>query len=466
MTRPPRVTALMTMLYSAIWRRRTSSRRCGRWRRAGGEGAAHAPRRRCAAAVRARGARGAREIGRRGADPRAPAVRDRRGDGRRRARRGPRGARHVTPFGTLLRFAKAPRSSSRRCSFVAPLSGHFATLLRETVRTMLADHDVFISDWHNARDVPVADGRFGFDEHVPHVIDFLRAIGPGGHLVAVCQTGGAGARGDRGDGRRRRPVRAAQPDADGRPDRRAGQSHRRQRVRRPSTPLEWFERNLSRHVPLATRARPTPSTRDSSRSGRSSRMNPTAISARSRTCSATDRASDARRRAGRGLLPRVLRRARPDGRVLPRDRAAASSRSSSSRGGAALARRAGRSARDPGTGPAHVEGERDDICGIGQTAAAHDSCTRVPLARRFHLLRPASATTASSAAAAGSATSIPLCATHDRARRRGSPAAHARDRLSRPPSSVAGSSPAAVLAGAAPSARRRRGWPLASRNAS
>jgi poly(3-hydroxybutyrate) depolymerase len=62
---------------------------------------------------------------------------------------------------------------------VAPLSGHFATLLRATVRTLLADHDVYITDWHNVRDVPRSDGRFGFDEYIQHIIDFLETIGPG-----------------------------------------------------------------------------------------------------------------------------------------------------------------------------------------------------------------------------------------------------------------------------------------------
>src|SRR6202035_2731431 len=92
-----------------------------------------------------------------------------------------------TPFGTLLHFAKTPHVEQPRVLILAPLSGHFASLLRDNVRTMLADHDVFISDWHNARDIPVAEGTFGFDDYIAHVIDFLRAIGPGAHVVAVCQ---------------------------------------------------------------------------------------------------------------------------------------------------------------------------------------------------------------------------------------------------------------------------------------
>lgn len=94
---------------------------------------------------------------------------------------------HVTPFGTLLRFAKDVDTPQPRVLLVAPLSGHFATLLRNTVRTMLPEHDVYISDWHNARDVALTHGRFGFEDYVEHVIKFLEVIGPGAHVVSVCQ---------------------------------------------------------------------------------------------------------------------------------------------------------------------------------------------------------------------------------------------------------------------------------------
>ena len=70
---------------------------------------------------------------------------------------------------------------------MAPLSGHFATLLRNTVRTLLPDHDVYITDWHNARDVPLEAGAFGFDDYVDYLIKFMEKLGPGAHLVAVCQ---------------------------------------------------------------------------------------------------------------------------------------------------------------------------------------------------------------------------------------------------------------------------------------
>ena len=93
----------------------------------------------------------------------------------------------VTPFGTLLRFRKDTDTPQPRILLVAPLSGHFATLLRNTVKTLLPEHDVYITDWHNARDVGLSHGRFGFDEYVEHMIKFLEVIGPGAHMMAVCQ---------------------------------------------------------------------------------------------------------------------------------------------------------------------------------------------------------------------------------------------------------------------------------------
>lgn len=92
-----------------------------------------------------------------------------------------------TPFASLLHFRKDIDQALPRVLVVAPMSGHFATLLRNTVQVLLQDHDVYITDWHNARDVPLTAGRFGLDEFTEHVIRFLEAIGPGAHVLAVCQ---------------------------------------------------------------------------------------------------------------------------------------------------------------------------------------------------------------------------------------------------------------------------------------
>ena len=69
----------------------------------------------------------------------------------------------------------------------APLSGHHATLLRETVRTLLPDHDVYLTDWVDARMVPFANGAFDLDDYVDYVRKFIRHLGPAVHVVSVCQ---------------------------------------------------------------------------------------------------------------------------------------------------------------------------------------------------------------------------------------------------------------------------------------
>lgn len=91
------------------------------------------------------------------------------------------------PFANLLHFKKDIDAPQPRVLLVAPLSGHFATLLRNTVKTMLQDHDVYITDWKNARNVPLTGGRFGFEDYVDYLIRMLEHLGPGTHVVAVCQ---------------------------------------------------------------------------------------------------------------------------------------------------------------------------------------------------------------------------------------------------------------------------------------
>ncbi|MBX9907652.1 MAG: polyhydroxyalkanoate depolymerase [Beijerinckiaceae bacterium] len=91
------------------------------------------------------------------------------------------------PFGSLLRFAKDSELPQAKVLVVAPMSGHFATLLRNTVATLLRDHDVYITDWHNARDVSLEAGVFGYDDYVDTLIAFIEKLGPDTHVVAVCQ---------------------------------------------------------------------------------------------------------------------------------------------------------------------------------------------------------------------------------------------------------------------------------------
>ncbi len=92
------------------------------------------------------------------------------------------------PFGQLRHFVRqGAGEGDPRLLIVAPMSGHFATLLRGTVERMLPGHDVYITDWADARDVPLADGRFDLDDYIDYLIGWLEHIGPGAHMLAVCQ---------------------------------------------------------------------------------------------------------------------------------------------------------------------------------------------------------------------------------------------------------------------------------------
>lgn len=92
------------------------------------------------------------------------------------------------PFCNLLHFARdnAPKDDPK-VLLVAPMSGHYATLLRGTVEAMLPDHDVYITDWINARDVPLSQGEFTFASYVDYLRQFLTFLGPNTHIMAVCQ---------------------------------------------------------------------------------------------------------------------------------------------------------------------------------------------------------------------------------------------------------------------------------------
>src|SRR6266851_2973739 len=93
----------------------------------------------------------------------------------------------VHPFCRLVHFRKAEALDQPKLLLVAPLSGHFSTLLRGTIATVLPDHDVYLTDWVNARNVPVQHGRFGLDDEIDLIINFIHRLGPDCHVMAVCQ---------------------------------------------------------------------------------------------------------------------------------------------------------------------------------------------------------------------------------------------------------------------------------------
>jgi poly(3-hydroxybutyrate) depolymerase len=91
------------------------------------------------------------------------------------------------PFGQLKHFARDTNRNDPKVLIVAPMSGHYATLLRGTVERMLPGHDVYITDWRDAKLVPMWDGRFDLDDYIDYIREFLDHIGPGAHMIAVCQ---------------------------------------------------------------------------------------------------------------------------------------------------------------------------------------------------------------------------------------------------------------------------------------
>jgi polyhydroxyalkanoate depolymerase len=155
----------------------------------------------------------------------------------------------VTPFGTLLHFEKDIDRTQPRVLLVAPLSGHFATLLRSTVQTMLPEHEVYITDWHNARDVGSEHGSFGFDDYIQHLIQFLEAIGPGAHVIAVCQPCAAvliaaAIMAEAGNAATPRSMTLMAGPIDTRIN------PTKVNVLAQSRPISWFERNLIATVPM------------------------------------------------------------------------------------------------------------------------------------------------------------------------------------------------------------------------
>jgi poly(3-hydroxybutyrate) depolymerase len=154
------------------------------------------------------------------------------------------------PFGALRHFRRAglPKDAPKLL-IVAPMSGHYATLLRGTVARMVENQEVWITDWADAKMVPVSEGRFDLDDYIDYLIEFLRFIGPGTHVLAVCQPSVPAFAATAVMGAERDPCRPATLTMMGGPiDTRAS----------PTTvddvamerPLSWFKRSVIATVPL------------------------------------------------------------------------------------------------------------------------------------------------------------------------------------------------------------------------
>lgn len=293
------------------------------------------------------------------------------------------------PFCRLVNFRKAVEIDQPKLLVVAPLSGHFATLLRGTVATVLPDHDVYLTDWINARNVPVQHGRFDLDDMIGLTATFLRHLGPGAHVMAVCQPSVPVLAAVSLMAAARDPCQPAtmvlmggpiDPDANPTEVNRFAQSHS----------LSWFEHMVITTVPARY-------------PGAFRRVYPGFLQLAGFISMNLDRHVEAHWRMFRQL-------AEGDGESAAATRAFYDEYSSVmdlpadfylqtvdrvfQRQDLAQGRfRVRGEPVDPGavekTALMTVEGERDDICAVGQTFAAHRLCRNLPPAKKAHHLQPA-----------------------------------------------------------------------------
>jgi polyhydroxyalkanoate depolymerase len=269
---------------------------------------------------------------------------------------------------------------------VAPLSGHFSTLLRGTVRTMLADHDVFITDWHNARDIPAAAGRFGLDEYIEHLIDFLREMGPDAHVVAVCQPcvpvlAAAAVMAEDGDPAVPRSLTLMAGPIDARV------SPTVVNDLATSRPNDWFERNAIGIVPPRFAGRGRRVYPGFVQVAAFMRMNPERHRAAfQRLYDDIATGNDARASTTKAFYDEYLAVLDLTAEFFLETVGAIFQDHLLAEGRLEYRGRRVDPAAITQTSLLTVEGERDDVCGVGQTAAAHDLCTSLPpYRRRQHL---------------------------------------------------------------------------------
>jgi polyhydroxyalkanoate depolymerase len=297
-----------------------------------------------------------------------------------------------TAFGSLLHFRKelAPDSlqSMPKVLVVAPLSGHFATLLRDTVRVLLQDHDVYITNWHNARDIRPSAGRFGFEEYVDHVIRFLETLGPQSHVLAVCQpcvqvlAAVAIMAADLNPAQPRSMTLMAGPV-----DTRSNPTAVNELA--TGKPLSWFERTLISAVPWMHR-------------GAGRRVYPGFV----QLCAFMSMNMDKHRKAYQDFYQHLLKSETEKAQSIRRfydeyfavldlpaefyletidivfQRALLAKGELQHRG------RLVEPSKIRRTALLTVEAERDDVCGFGQTAAAQDLCSALPPFMKRHHMQP------------------------------------------------------------------------------
>tara|TARA_R110000787_G_scaffold137458_10_gene250500 strand:+ start:37063 stop:38412 length:1350 start_codon:yes stop_codon:yes gene_type:complete len=295
------------------------------------------------------------------------------------------------PFCRLLHFNRDETVAGKRYDpkvlLVAPLSGHYATLLRGTAKAMVSEHNLYVTDWTDAREVPVHDGDFGFEDYVDYLIEFIRFLGPNTHVMAVCQPSVPALAAAAVMAAQDDPCQPASLTMMGGPiDTRRNPTA--VNLLAQEKPMSWFEGNVIMHVPF-----PHP--------GFSRPVYPGYIQLSGFMTMNLDRHITAHQNLFDHLvkgdcdsveqhhkfydeylsvmdlpaefyletIERVFQQHHlPDGKLMHRGELV----------DCAAIRK---------TAIMTVEGEKDDICGLGQTEAAQDLCINVPADERYHYVQ-------------------------------------------------------------------------------
>ena len=292
------------------------------------------------------------------------------------------------PFGNLVHFRKETNIPQPRVLLVAPMAGHFPTLLRQTAETLLRDHDVYITDWKSARDVPLAAGRFGTDEYVDYIIRFFEKIGPGAHTVAVCQpcaalTVAVAAMAESGHAATPRSMTLMAGPVDTRIN--------PTKVNELATgkPIDWFRNNLISAVPARYAGAGRHVYPGFLQLSAFMSMNlPRHIRAHMDLFGHILKGEDSKAEANRKFYDEYFSVADLPAEFYLETVQKVFQEHHLPRG---VFEYRGRKV-DPGairrTALLTVEGERDDICSLGQTLAAHDLCRSVKPFRKKHYVQP------------------------------------------------------------------------------
>ncbi len=288
------------------------------------------------------------------------------------------------PFGNLVHFRKETNIPQPRVLLVAPMAGHFPTLLRHTAETLLRDHDVYITDWKSGRDVPLAAGRFGTDEYIDYLIRFLEKIGPGAHTVAVCQpcaalTVAVSAMAEAGNAATPRSMTLMAGPVDTRIN------PTKVNELALSKPLSWFEENLIARVPSRYDGAGRHVYPGFLQLSAFMSMNlPRHIRAHMDLFGHILKGEDSKADANRKFYDEYFSVADLPAEFYLETVQKVFQEYHLPRG---IFEYRGRKV-DPGaikrTALLTVEGERDDICSIGQTLAAHDLCRSIKPFRKKH----------------------------------------------------------------------------------